>query len=145
MARIGVDRGRTAGLIGGTPIAAVGNLLTPRSNGPRETLDPRFSGGEIPRRDASSRVAQVVEQVTVNHRVGGSSPSSGAVIRLAAASIYRNGHLRKGVPVLLLLEFLVTLPRRFRSQSLGVSTRRLTKEPDVFAIELRRARVTNLV
>jgi hypothetical protein len=26
-----------------------------------------------------SRVAQVVEQVTVNHRVGGSSPSSGAV------------------------------------------------------------------
>jgi hypothetical protein len=25
-----------------------------------------------------SRVAQVVEQVTVNHRVGGSSPSSGA-------------------------------------------------------------------
>jgi hypothetical protein len=27
-----------------------------------------------------SRVAQVVEQVTVNHRVGGSSPSSGAVL-----------------------------------------------------------------
>ena len=27
---------------------------------------------------AHSRVAQVVEQVTVNHRVGGSSPSSGA-------------------------------------------------------------------
>src|SRR3989442_7571213 len=26
-----------------------------------------------------SRVAQLVEQVTVNHRVGGSSPSSGAV------------------------------------------------------------------
>lgn len=46
-----------------------------------------------------SRVAQVVEQVTVNHRVGGSSPSSGAVIRLAVASVYRNGHFRKGVPV----------------------------------------------
>src|SRR2546423_3327670 len=29
--------------------------------------------------DSYSRVAQVVEQVTVNHRVGGSSPSSGAV------------------------------------------------------------------
>jgi hypothetical protein len=28
-----------------------------------------------------SRVAQVVEQVTVNHRVGGSSPSSGAVLK----------------------------------------------------------------
>jgi hypothetical protein len=41
-------------------------------------LDPRFSGGEIERRKAPSRVAQLVEQVTVNHRVGGSSPSSGA-------------------------------------------------------------------
>src|SRR5216117_153770 len=39
-----------------------------------------------------SRVAQVVEQVTVNHRVGGSSPSSGAVIRLAVIVRYDNGH-----------------------------------------------------
>ena len=30
----------------------------------------------------SSRVAQLVEQVTVNHRVGGSSPSSGAFTRI---------------------------------------------------------------
>jgi hypothetical protein len=29
-----------------------------------------------------SRVAQLVEQVTVNHRVGGSSPSSGASLNL---------------------------------------------------------------
>ncbi len=33
-----------------------------------------------------SRVAQVVEQVTVNHRVGGSSPSSGAVLRTRTAT-----------------------------------------------------------
>src|ERR1700737_4456088 len=34
-----------------------------------------------------SRVAQVVEQVTVNHRVGGSSPSSGAVITLVVIEL----------------------------------------------------------
>ena len=49
----------------------------------------------------------MVEQVTVNHRVGGSSPSSGAVIRLAVASIYRNGHFREGVPVLLSAELVL--------------------------------------
>src|SRR3954471_12205028 len=43
-----------------------------------------------------SRVAQVVEQVTVNHRVGGSSPSSGAVIRPDLAERYENEHSRKG-------------------------------------------------
>src|SRR5688572_28556196 len=37
----------------------------------------RFGGSSSFR--AHSRVAQVVEQVTVNHRVGGSSPSSGAL------------------------------------------------------------------
>src|SRR3954471_8062070 len=42
-----------------------------------------------------SRVAQVVEQVTVNHRVGGSSPSSGAVIRLADASTCKKRALSK--------------------------------------------------
>jgi hypothetical protein len=53
--------------------------------------------------DSYSRVAQVVEQVTVNHRVGGSSPSSGAVIRLAVASIYKMGTSEKGVPILFFL------------------------------------------
>src|SRR3954462_5201532 len=59
-----------------------------------------------------SRVAQVVEQVTVNHRVGGSSPSSGAVIRPAVASTYQNGHFRKGVPVLLSAGLLLDSPMR---------------------------------
>src|SRR4051794_28867211 len=43
-------------------------------------LDPSATSGEIPSavKKEFSRVAQLVEQVTVNHRVGGSSPSSGA-------------------------------------------------------------------
>ena len=40
---------------------------------------------------AHSRVAQVVEQVTVNHRVGGSSPSSGAPYTTEAQALASNG------------------------------------------------------
>ena len=39
---------------------------------------------------ALSRVAQLVEQVTVNHRVGGSSPSSGVEVEVAEATVCRN-------------------------------------------------------
>src|SRR5687767_12620116 len=54
-----------------------------------------------PRLRVHSRVAQVVEQVTVNHRVGGSSPSSGAFHNLSPASENHNGHFLTAVPVLL--------------------------------------------
>ena len=62
--------------LAGLRAAGVGRSQEAQRSG--NALDPRFSGGEIQRREARpSRVAQLVEQVTVNHRVGGSSPSSG--------------------------------------------------------------------
>ena len=39
-----------------------------------------FKKGHIIHMPLNSLVAQLVEQVTVNHRVGGSSPSQGAIL-----------------------------------------------------------------
>src|SRR5687767_8207766 len=71
-----------------------------------------------PRLRVHSRVAQVVEQVTVNHRVGGSSPSSGAFHNLSPASENHNGHFLAAVPVL--LSFRAMIPMADASAALPV-------------------------